>query len=382
MNRWVICLTGTAINICLGVLYSWSIFVVPLSKKFGWTRAQLSWPFTISIFTFALVMVAAGKWQDKAGPRIVCVTGGVVMGVGFILTSYISSLSALYLTFGVIGGAGVAMGYVTPIAAIVKWFPDKKGLTVGIGVSGFGFGAFVFTPIAVKLIKSVGVMSSFFYLGIIWIVAVGGLGMILQNPPAGYKPEGWEPPAPVVGVQATEDWDVGDMVKTPTFWLLWLAFLGNASVGIMVISMIAPYAKTLGISAETAAYLIGFLSIANGLGRIIAGFLSDALGRTKAMILIFSITTVNVFLLEAPTELTSPSSPRPRRPSLAPRTSEPTTPPSSRRGAWEASWGRSPRQRCLERRPPAFRAMSSGSRGSGPTRRPSTSGRRLAVWLW
>jgi OFA family oxalate/formate antiporter-like MFS transporter len=242
-------------------------------------------------------MVAAGKWQDKAGPRIVCVTGGVVMGIGFILTSYISSLSALYLTFGVIGGAGVAMGYVTPIAAIVKWFPDKKGLTVGIGVSGFGFGAFVFTPIAVKLIKSVGVMSSFFYLGIIWIVAVGGLGMILQNPPAGYKPEGWEPPAPAVGVTVTEDWDVGDMVKTPTFWLLWLAFLGNASVGIMVISMIAPYAKTLGISAETAAYLIGFLSIANGLGRIIAGFLSDALGRTKAMILIFSITTVNVFLL-------------------------------------------------------------------------------------
>lgn len=297
MNRWVICLTGTAINICLGVLYSWSIFVVPLSQKFGWSRAQLSWPFTISIFTFALVMVAAGKWQDKAGPRIVCVTGGIIMGIGFILTSFVSSLGALYLTFGVIGGAGVAMGYVTPIAAIVKWFPDKKGLTVGIGVSGFGFGAFVFTPIAVKLIKAVGVSSAFLYLGIIWIVAVGGLGMILQNPPPGYKPEGWEPPAATAAAPATEDWEVGDMIKTPTFWLLWLAFLGNASVGIMVISMIAPYAKTLGISAETAAFLIGFLSIANGLGRILAGWLSDAMGRTKAMVLLFSITTINVFLL-------------------------------------------------------------------------------------
>jgi OFA family oxalate/formate antiporter-like MFS transporter len=192
------------------------------------------------------------------------------------------------------------MGYVTPIAAIVKWFPDKKGLTVGIGVSGFGFGAFVFTPIAVRLIKSVGVMNSFLYLGLVWIVAVGGLGMILRNPPPGYKPEGWEPPAPAPGaatVTGVQDWEVGDMIKTPTFWLLWLAFLGNASVGIMVISLIAPYAKTLGIDATTAAFLIGFLSIANGFGRIIAGWLSDAIGRTRAMVLLFSITTVNVLLL-------------------------------------------------------------------------------------
>jgi OFA family oxalate/formate antiporter-like MFS transporter len=297
INRWIICLTGTAINICLGVLYSWSIFVVPLSEKFGWTRAQLSWPFTLSIFTFALVMVAAGKWQDKVGPRIVCVTGGLVMGVGFILTSFISSLGALYLTYGVIGGAGVAMGYVTPVATTIKWFPDKKGLTVGITVSGFGFGAFVFTPIAVKLIKAVGIMNAFFWLGVIWIVAVCGLGMVLHNPPPGWKPEGWEPPAPTAAAPAGADWHWQDMIKTSTFWLLWLAFLGNASVGIMVISLIAPYAKTLGISAETAAFLVGFLSIANGFGRIIAGWLSDLLGRTRAMVLIFSITTINVFLL-------------------------------------------------------------------------------------
>ncbi len=298
MNRWLIMFTGTAINIMLGVLYSWSIFVVPLSQKFGWTRAQLSWPFTASIFTFALVMVAAGKWQDKVGPRIVCVTGGIVMGIGFILTSFVTSFPALVVTFGVIGGAGVAMSYVTPVVTSMKWFPDKKGLAAGITVFGFGFGAFVFTPIAVRLIKGVGIMPSFFYLGIIWIIGVGGLGMLLRVPPAGYKPEGWEPPAATAaapGVAA--DWETKDIIKTTTFWLLWLAFLGNASVGIMVISMIAPYAKTLGISAETAAFFIGYLSITNGFGRIIAGWMSDAMGRTKAMVLIFSITTVNVFLL-------------------------------------------------------------------------------------
>ena len=299
MNRWMIMFTGTAINIMLGVLYSWSIFVVPLSKKFGWSRAQLSWPFTASIFTFALVMVAAGKWQDKVGPRIVCVTGGIVMGIGFILTSFVTSFPALVITFGVIGGAGVACSYVTPVVTSMKWFPDKKGLAAGITVFGFGFGAFVFTPIAVRLIKGVGIMPSFFWLGCIWIIGVGGLGMLLQVPPPGYKPEGWEPPVAAAGVTdaVAVDWETGDMIKTPTFWLLWLAFLGNASVGIMVISMIAPYAKTLGISAETAAFFIGYLSITNGFGRIIAGWLSDAIGRTRAMVLIFSITTVNVFLL-------------------------------------------------------------------------------------
>ncbi len=301
-NRWVICLAGTAINICLGVLYSWSIFVVPLIDKYGaeagFSRASLTWPFTASIFTFALVMVYAGRLQDRIGPRPVCTIGAVIMGAGFILTAFANSVPLIILTYGVIGGAGVAFGYVTPVVTTIKWFPDKKGLTAGITVSGFGFGAFVFTPIAVQLIKAVGVSQAFLYLGLIFLVAVGLLAQILTNPPAGYKPEGWTPPAPKPGaVKAARDWVATEAIKTPTFWTLWLAFIGNAGVGLMVISLIAPYAKTLGMSAETAAFMIGFLSIANGFGRIIAGWLSDAMGRTRAMILIFAVTTVNVFLL-------------------------------------------------------------------------------------
>ena len=296
MNRWFIILTGIAINSCLGALYSWSIFVVPLSKEFGWSRAQLSWPFTVSLFTFALVMVAAGKWQDKVGPRIVCVTGGIVTGIGIILTSFITSFPALVLTYGVIGGAGMAMSYVTPVVTSMKWFPDKKGLAAALTVSGFV--ASVFRPIPLKLIMDVGIMNAFFYLGIIYIVVIGGLGMILHNPPPGYKPKGWEPPAPAEGAPTVgADWKVGNTIKTPTFWLLWLALLGNASMGVMVISLIAPYAKTLGISAVTAAFIIGYLSIANGLGRIIAGWLSDLIGPTRVMVVLFSITTVTAFLL-------------------------------------------------------------------------------------
>lgn len=302
MNRWAICLAGTGINICLGVLYSWSIFVVPLIDKYGpeagFSRASLTWPFTASIFTFALVMVYAGRLQDRIGPKPVTMIGAVIMATGFILTAWASSVPMIIITYGVIGGAGVAFGYVTPVATTIKWFPDKKGLTVGIAVSGFGFGAFVFTPIAVKLIKAVGVSQAFLYLGLIFLVCIMALAQVLRNPPPGYKPEGWTPPPPKPGgVKAARDWAPGEAIKTGTFWTLWLAFLGNAGVGLMVISLIAPYAKTLGMTAETAAFMIGFLSIANGFGRIIAGWLSDAMGRTRAMILIFAITTVNVFFL-------------------------------------------------------------------------------------
>jgi MFS transporter, OFA family, oxalate/formate antiporter len=302
MNRWAICLAGTGINICLGVLYSWSIFVVPLIDKYGepagFTRGSLTWPFTASIFTFALVMVYAGRLQDRIGPKPVTMIGAVIMAAGFILTSFAGSVPMIIVTYGIIGGAGVAFGYVTPVATTIKWFPDKKGLTVGIAVSGFGFGAFVFTPIAVKLIKSVGISSAFLYLGFIFLICIMALAQILRNPPPGYKPEGWTPPPPKAGAARTaREYTPGEAIKTGTFWTLWLAFLGNAGVGLMVISLIAPYAKTLGMTAETAAFMIGFLSIANGFGRIIAGWMSDALGRTRAMIIIFAITTINVFLL-------------------------------------------------------------------------------------
>ena len=306
MNRWAICLAGTGINICLGVLYSWSIFVVPLITKFGpgtevnsaaFTRANLSWVFTASIFTFALVMVYAGRLQDRIGPKAVTMIGACIMATGFILTSFVSSVPAIFLTYGVIGGAGVAFGYVTPVVTTIKWFPDKKGLTVGITVAGFGFGAFVFTPIAVKLIKTVGVSSAFLYLGFIFLVVIMILAQALRVPPPGYKPEGWTPPAPKPGLAKARDWTPGEMIKTTTFWTLWLAFVGNAGVGLMVISLIAPYAKTLGMSAETAAFLIGFLSIANGFGRIIAGFMSDAMGRATAMIVIFAVTTATVIAI-------------------------------------------------------------------------------------
>jgi len=299
MKRWVICLAGTGINLVLGVLYSWSIFVVPLQEKFGWSRADLTWPFSVSVLTLAVTMVIAGKWQDKVGPRPVATLGCILMGLGYAFSGFISSLTVLTFTFGVIGGAGVACGYVAPITASVKWFPDKRGLASGITVSGFGFGAFVFTPLARKLIVAVGVMKAFKILGVLFLIIVVALAQLLKDPPPNWKPEGWEPPMPgETKTQATErHWTLGEAIKTWSFWSLWLAFLGNAGVGLMVISLIAPLAKTLGISQETAAFLIGFLSIFNGFGRILAGWLSDVIGRRAAMLVFFSTTTLMCMIM-------------------------------------------------------------------------------------
>lgn len=297
MNRWVICLAGTGVNLALGTLYAWSLYVPSLVKEWGWTRAQLTWPFSVSIAVFAIAMVAAGRWQDKVGPKVVCVTGGLIMGLGFILSSFVTSVPALIFTFGVVAGAGLACSYVTPVAATIKWFPDKKGLTVGITVSGFGFGAFVFGFIIEAAIRTFGIMPAFRWLGFLWIIVVCGLGSLLRNPPPGYKPEGWTPPAPKPGAAAARDWAWQDMVKTGSFWGLWIAFVGNAAVGLMVISLIKPYAISSGFPAALAVWLVGALSIANGLGRIIAGWMSDAMGRTRAMILIFAVTTVNVAMM-------------------------------------------------------------------------------------
>ncbi len=298
MRRWIVCLAGTGVNLALGTLYAWSLYVPSLVEKWGWTRAQLTWPFTVSIAVFALAMVAAGRWQDKVGPRIVCITGGLLMGLGFILSSFVTSVTALIFTFGVIAGAGLACSYVTPVAATIKWFPDKKGLTVGITVSGFGFGAFVFGFVIEYAIRTFGIMPAFRWLGFLWIVVVCGLGALLRNPPPGYKVEGWTPPPPKPGAAiAARDWPWQEMLKTSTFWLLWLAYVGNAGVGLMVISLIKPYAISMGFPLALGVYLVGALSILNGFGRIIAGWLSDAMGRTRAMILIFAITTVNVALM-------------------------------------------------------------------------------------
>jgi OFA family oxalate/formate antiporter-like MFS transporter len=289
MNRWLPVVGGVCMNLALGTLYAWSVFVLPLEQEFGWTRAQTSWTFTIAIVTFAASFIVAGRLQDLRGPRICAAIGGTLVGVGFILSSFTSSLTYLYLIFGVVVGLGNGFGYATPVPVASKWFPDKRGLVVGLMVSGYGAGSAVFGPVATSLIGSVGWRLTFQVLGALFFV-MGMIGAwLLQNPPAGYQPPGWKPAASGAAAQrTTREYTTADMVRTPTFYALWVAYCLGATAGLMVISQLVPFARESGLTAAAATLAITIGAAGNAGGRILSGWLSDTLGR---------LTTLRVMVL-------------------------------------------------------------------------------------
>src|SRR5438309_6235484 len=186
MNRWRVVVGGVSMNLALGSLYAWSVFVLPLEKEFGWTRAQTSWVFTIAVLMFAATFILAGRIQDARGPRLCALLGAVLVSAGFFLASFTTSLLFLYLIFGVVVGAGNGFGYSTPMPVASKWFPDRRGLVVGLMVGGYGAGSAIIGPVASNLILSMGWRTTFRLLGVVFLV-MGAVGAwLLVNPPAGY----------------------------------------------------------------------------------------------------------------------------------------------------------------------------------------------------
>ena len=196
ISRWWRVVGGLSMNLALGTLYGWSVFVAPLEKQFGWKRADTSMVFTIAVVVFALSFVVAGRIQDKFGPLYCSLAGGILVSLGFYLCSYTTSLTYLFICFGVIGGLGNGFGYATPIPVMAKWFPDKRGLAVGLAVGGYGAGSAIFGPLSqLKLIPTYGLPATFQILGAIFFVMTMIGALLLKNPPAGYRPAGWTPAA-------------------------------------------------------------------------------------------------------------------------------------------------------------------------------------------
>ena len=292
MNRWLPVVGGVCMNLALGALYAWSVFVLPLEQEFGWTRAQTSWTFTIAIVTFAASFIFAGRLQDLRGPRICAAIGGTLVGAGFILSSFTTSLSYLYVMFGVVVGLGNGFGYATPVPVASKWFPDKRGLVVGLMVGGYGAGSAIFGPVATSLIQSAGWRPTFQILGALFFV-MGMIGAwLLQNPPAGYQPPGWTPAAGAAAQRGAREYTTADMVRTPTFYALWVAYCLGATAGLMVISQLVPFARAVGLTAAAATFAITIGAVGNAGGRILSGWLSDTLGRLttlRAMVLLSAV---------------------------------------------------------------------------------------------
>ena len=294
LNRWWHVVGGLSMNLALGTLYAWSIFVAPLEKEFGWKRADTSTVFGIAVVVFALTFVVAGRLQDKYGPFKISLTGGILVSLGFFLCSYTHSLNWLYVCFGVIGGLGNGFGYSTPIPVMAKWFPDKRGLAVGLAVAGYGAGSAIFGPLAnLKLIPAYGVHTTFQILGVIFLIMTVFGAFLLRNPPAGYKPPGWTPAPASKAAATTYDFAPSEVLRTPTFYFMWVAYALGSLAGLMVISQLVPFAKSMKIPGEALQTLTIFVgAVGNASGRILSGWMSDALGRLNVLRLMIGVSMV------------------------------------------------------------------------------------------
>jgi MFS family permease len=297
-GRWLFVLLGTIIMLCLGSVYSWSVFVNPLTNHFtgmGQTvsASEVLLPFSIFLAVFAIAMVFSGKYIEKIGPRKMAMAGGVICGLGWLLASMAGSVQMLYPTYGVIGGLGVGIAYGCPVAVSARWFPDKRGLAVGLTVLGFGFSAFFTANIATYLIGAFDVMSTFRFFGIAFIIIIALCSLPLTFPPAGYKPAGWTPPAPKPGAHVTCDFLREQMIKTPAFLGLWLCYFIGCIAGLMAIGISKPVGTEI-VQIETglASFLVGFFAIFNGGGRPIFGTLTDKLTPRNAAMVSFVLIIV------------------------------------------------------------------------------------------
>lgn len=360
-NRWLIAIMGTCLQLCLGTVYAWSYFQKPLCDTYNWTNSQVALAFSLAICFLGLSAAWGGINLPKMGPTKLAVSGGILFGLGYLLGAlalHLQSLALLYIGYGVIGGCGLGLGYVTPVATSVKWFPDKKGFVSGMVVMGFGFGALIMSKVlAPWLMEFTGknLVQVFAYLGGLFLILPTICGSFMQNPPAGYVPEGWTPPAAATTASGQSADDavapLGSYLMSGKFLCMWLLFFCNITAGIAIIGFQSPLLQDLyiksdpqyqvmtdlrkldkeekakqdeavkagtpaeeakkitvmtpdqrksftdltGILAGFGATLIALSSIFNGLGRFFWGGLSDKIGRVQAFRILMG-TQILVFL--------------------------------------------------------------------------------------
>jgi len=304
--RWIPLLCGLIGSTTCGMLlYAWSVFIKPLNAEFGWSRAEIAMAFAICCLIFGLVTFPAGRISDKIGPSKVVIAGGIILGIGFVLSGFIQSKYQLYITYGVIAGFGGGIIYLPPIATAPKWWPDRRALATGFAVVGLGLGSFLMGPLATYLIEAPGMgwRYVFWYCGVAMGIMAVGAGLMLKVPPAGWKPAGWNPPAAPAGSGAPKvvrDWTHEESKSDSKFWLLYLAYFCGSFAGLMVIGHLAGFGRDAGLTAMAAAGAVSSLAFSNAATRILSGFFVDKIGirvyfavtfllQTLAMIAIFQL---------------------------------------------------------------------------------------------
>lgn len=301
-NRWLIALAAVGIHICIGSAYSWSVFSKPLQSAFGWSLKEANLTFGIAIFFLGMSAAVMGHFVEKRGPRVSGIVSAILWGVGLLgagVATKLGNLWLLYLSYGVIGGMGLGTGYVTPVSTLVKWFPDRRGLATGMAIMGFGFASMIAAPIMAKLIENVGVSTTFFIMGSVYLVVMIASARYLEPPPKDWKPAGWT--GQVAGKKVQEDLSnvtANEAVRTKPFYGLWIMMFINITCGIAVISVASPLAQEVtGMSALAAGAIVGLIGVFNGLGRIGWASASDYLGRPNTYIIFFAFQILAFWLL-------------------------------------------------------------------------------------
>jgi OFA family oxalate/formate antiporter-like MFS transporter len=315
-KAWVVTFAGMTINLCLGILYAWSVWAKalidvknagqPMSGiNEGWTyltNAEAATPFSLCVIIFALFMIPGGRIQDKFGPKVGATVGGLCLAAGCILAGLMRSYSGLIIGFGILGGIGMGIGYAAPTPAALKWFgPHRRGLIAGLVVGGYGGAALYIAPLAQKLIDSYGVSGSFIGLGVFFAVVVVIAGQLLAWPPAGYVPPAAAAQtaagaAATAKKQTAHNWSAGEMTKTWQFYALVILFIGSTQSGLMIIAnaagILAKAAKGVPFLVANAWILVSFGGAINALGRVGTGMYSDKIGRANAYTLNCIISAV------------------------------------------------------------------------------------------
>ncbi len=316
-NRWLIAIMGTLMQVALGTVYAWSFFQQPIMKANNWTNSQAAWAFSLAIFFLGVSAAWGGLQLPKYGPRKMAMLGGVFYGSGYLIAAFalhIQSLPLLLIGYGVIGGVGLGLGYVTPVATAAKWFPDKKGLITGMVVMGFGFGALIMAKVLAPMFMAAtdgNLVQVFLYIGMAMFLITLPAGFCLVNPPAGFVPAGYIPPAMTKNAANEDNLTAKQCVLSRPFFMLWSVFFLNITAGIMFIGFQSPLLQDLlklELDASTlsdpevlknlaaaGATLIAVSSIFNGVGRFFWGGISDKIGRSQVFRILLG-TQVLVFI--------------------------------------------------------------------------------------
>jgi MFS transporter, OFA family, oxalate/formate antiporter len=298
-NRWLLAGGGVLMQLALGAVYAWSVFRNPLIKTFGWSIADATTTFSIAILVLGFAAFLGGLWMRRVGPRVVGITAGICYGLGGMLASFSNgNILVLWLTYGVLGGLGLGLGYIVPLATLVKWFPDRRGFITGLAVAGFGAGALITAPVAQNLIDGVGVLKTLAILGFAYLIMVVLGSSVMRNPPEGWMPKGWQPSAKQQDQLQARNYTLKEALSTWQWYVLWAMLFLNVTAGISIISQASPMAQEIsGVSAAVGAGMVGVISIANGIGRLLWAWFSDAIGRRNVFLIMFLLQAVLFFLL-------------------------------------------------------------------------------------